>query len=364
MEMFETILVTGGCGFMGSDFLRFLFQEAGFQGRAINVDKLTYAADPENLAALSPLVERGRLLTEVADIQDTPKMVQLIGDHKVQAVVNFAAESHVDRSISSAGDFARTNICGTLSLLEAARHAWSGRKGVRFHQISTDEVFGSCPSGKAFREEDRYDPSSPYAASKAAADHLVRAFGRTHGLPYTITHACNNYGPCQTPEKLIPLVITRFAAGETVPVYGTGRNVREWMFVRDHSRAVWAVLVNGAAGETYNVGTGLRTSNLEMISLIGREVAGLLGRREEFFKELITFVADRPGHDLRYALDSTKVREKLGWRPTVQLREGLKETVRWYLSNEKWIERARARLADWFAEEGTVWARSAESASE
>ena len=300
---------------MGSNFIRFVLKKTSFPGRIINLDKLTYAGDPANLADLEEEERAGRYRLEVGDIIERDLVDRIFREEEIDCVVHFAAESHVDRSIAAASDFAETNMVGTLTLLEAAREAWGGRRDVLFHQISTDEVFGSCPEGSEFRESDRYNPSSPYAASKAGADHLVRAFGHTHDLPYTITHACNNYGPRQTPEKLIPLVITRLAAGEKIPVYGTGENVREWIFVEDHSRAVWTVVTEGVVGESYNVGTGERISNLEVIRRLGREVARRTDRPKDYFEELITFVADRPGHDRRYALSSEKIRTGLGWRP-------------------------------------------------
>jgi dTDP-glucose 4,6-dehydratase len=354
---FDTILVTGGAGFMGSDFLRFLFRRATFPGRVINVDKLTYAADPENLAELAAEERDGRYRLEVCDVADRESLSRLFHDEKIDAVVHFAAESHVDRSIAAAEAFAGTNVLGTLTLLETALEAWGDRRDVLFHQISTDEVYGSCPGSKEFAEADPYDPSSPYAASKAGGDHMVRAFGRTHALPFTITHACNNFGPRQTPEKLIPLVIMRLLAGEKIPVYGSGYNVREWMFVEDHSRAVWDVITRAKQGRSYNVGTGERVTNLEVIGLLADEVARRAGRRPGFHEDLIAFVADRRGHDQRYALNSGRVRKELGWKPAFTLARGIAETVGWYLASAGWIERARQRLESWLAQEGDVWAR-------
>ncbi len=344
---FETLLVTGGAGFMGSNFIRFLFRHAAFTGRVINVDKLTYAGDRQNLADCGAEERAGRYRLEVCDVRDREALRRLFTTERIDGVVHFAAESHVDRSIVAAQAFAGTNVLGTLSLLEAAHEVWGDRRDVLFHHISTDEVFGSCACDATFKETDPYDPSSPYAASKAGADHMVRAFGRTHGLPFTITHSCNNYGPCQTPEKLIPLVITRLATAEPIPVYGTGDNVREWIFVNDHSSAAWNVMTRGRIGESYNVGTGQRTSNLHIVHLLGGEVARQTQRDPAFYKQLITHVPDRPGHDKRYALDSTKLRSELGWHLSYTLERGLAETVAWYLGNPAWIERARQRLKNW-----------------
>ncbi len=358
IRTFDTILVTGGAGFMGSNFIRFLFRNAAFEGRVINVDKLTYAGDQRNLADCAAEEQNGRLRLEVCDINDREGLRRLFGEEKIDGVVHFAAESHVDRSIACAQDFAGTNVLGTLTLLEVAREAWADRRDVLFHHISTDEVFGSCAEDTAFTETNPYDPSSPYAASKAGADHMVRAFGRTHGLPFTITHSCNNYGPRQTPEKLIPLVITRLAKEQQIPVYGAGDNVREWIFVDDHSAAVWIVMTRGETSASYNVGTGQRTSNLQIIHTLGREVARQVDRDPFFYDHLIRFVEDRPGHDKRYALESSKVRLELGWNLSYTLDRGIAQTVTWYLEHPAWIERAQQRLARWLAAEGQAWAKA------
>ncbi|HAK94437.1 MAG TPA: dTDP-glucose 4,6-dehydratase [Planctomycetes bacterium] len=354
---YKTLMVTGGAGFMGSNFIRYAFRTAGFKGRILNVDKLTYAGDKENLADLASESETGRYRLLQHDICDHEAMSRIVRDERVDGIVNFAAESHVDRSIAAAQAFGATNVLGTLTLLEAARAAWGDRRDVLFHQISTDEVYGSCPEPREFAEDDRYEPSSPYAASKAAADHMVRSFGVTHGFPYAITHATNNYGPYQTPEKLIPLVLTRLYAQETIPVYGKGDNVREWLFVDDHTSAVWTVITRGKAGESYNIGSGERLTNLDLIHGLGREVAARTGRAPDFFKALMKFVVDRPGHDKRYALNAEKLRRRLGWKPAVSFDQGLKATVAWYGQNEAWMARARTRLGNWLKAEGTAWAK-------
>jgi len=349
---FKTLMVTGGAGFMGSNFIRFAFRSAGFQGRILNVDKLTYAADEQNLADLAPESEAGRYRLLRRDVSDQEAMNRIVREERVDGIVNFAAESHVDRSIVAAQAFGATNILGTLVLLEAARAAWGNRRDTLFHQVSTDEVYGSCPAPGEFAEGDRYAPSNPYAASKAAADHLVRSFGVTHGLSYTITIATNNYGPYQSPEKLVPLVLTRLYAGEKIPIYGQGDNVREWLFVDDHSSAVWTVITRGKAGRTYNVGSGERLTNLDLVRRLGRAAAARTARAPDFFEPLIAFVVDRPGHDRRYALNSAKLRGELAWKPIVALDDGLQATAAWYERNEAWTARARARLNDWLAAEG------------
>ncbi len=357
MRDFTTLMVTGGAGFMGSNFIRRALRTAEFKGRVLNVDKLTYAGDADNLADLAPEAAAGRYRLLRHDICDHDAMARIVRDERVDGIVNFAAESHVDRSIAAAQAFGATNVLGTLTLLEAARAAWGARRDVLFHHISTDEVYGSCPDPRQFAEDDRYEPSSPYAASKAAADHMVRAFGVTHGLPCTITHATNNYGPFQTPEKLIPLVLTRLYRQEKIPVYGAGDNVREWLFVEDHTSAVWVVITRGRPGESYNIGSGERLSNLELIRRLGAEVAARTGRPRDFVNDLITFVVDRPGHDKRYALASDKLRNELAWTPATTFARGMAATVEWYGANEAWMARARARLDGWLKAEGTTWAK-------
>lgn len=328
------LLVTGGCGFIGSAVVR-LALERGHE--VVNVDKLTYAANPANL----PGAEGNPLYAfEKADICDRPEMDRIFAAYRPDAVMHLAAESHVDRSIDGPGDFIRTNLVGTFTLLEAARAHWSRLEGAakaafRFHHISTDEVFGALgPEGK-FTEETPYDPNSPYSASKAGSDHLARAWGETYGLPVLVTNCSNNYGPYHFPEKLIPLMILNALAGKPLPVYGKGENVRDWLFVEDHAAALLLVVEKGAPGETYNIGGNAEARNIDIV----RALCRLLDERRPEgapHDRLIAFVADRPGHDFRYAIDASKIGRELGWAPTVTLEEGLARTVDWYLANEGW----------------------------
>lgn len=333
-----TILVTGGCGFIGTNFVRFLLEDACFEGKVVNVDKLTYAANPRNLEDLSQRFPDRYTFYRV-DICHEEALSRVFESHAIDAICHLAAESHVDRSIRSPRAFLDTNVMGTFQLLEMARHF--GVK--RFHHVSTDEVYGSLGPDGFFTEESPYRPNSPYAASKAASDHLVRAYHKTYGLSVTISNCSNNYGPYQFPEKLIPLIILRGLMWESLPVYGDGRNVRDWIHVQDHCRAIWLVLTQGRPGETYNVGAQQEMENLDLVeTLCGilDELAPGDGKRSR--KELITFVEDRPGHDRRYAIDPTKIRRELGWRPTRSLQEGLKETVLWYLRNPQWVSQVKS----------------------
>ena len=328
------ILVTGGAGFIGSAVVRQLVL-AGES--VVNVDALTYAA---NLASLAPIAGANHYTFEKADIRDRTAMAEVFAHHKPRAVMHLAAESHVDRSIDGPLDFVETNVTGTTVLLEAARAYRDGLGGeagdaFRFLHISTDEVFGSLGPEGYFREDTRYDPSSPYAASKAAADHMVRAWGRTYGLPVLVSNCSNNYGPYHFPEKLIPLMILNALAMKPLPVYGDGRNVRDWLFVEDHARALRTILTRGTPGETYTVGGNAERANIDVV----RQICALVDARRPADRprdSLITFVTDRPGHDQRYAIDATHLRESLGWTPEVTFEEGLERTVDWYLANEAW----------------------------
>lgn len=330
------VLVTGGCGFIGSAFIRYAHRQTN--AMIVNVDDLRYAANP---AALEEAPASSRYQFEKADIADAPAMQRIFAQHQPDAVINFAAETHVDRSIDGPAAFINTNIAGTYRLLETAREYWSTlngarRAGFRFHHVSTDEVFGSLDDGdRPFSENHPYRPNSPYAASKASADHLVRAWHKTYGLPTLVTNASNNYGPWQFPEKLIPLTIGKALAGEKLPVYGSGANTRDWLHVDDHARALWLVLTAGRIGETYNIGGGCERTNLAVVRTICDLVAALRptrsGRRPH---DLIEFVADRPGHDHRYGLDSAKIECELEWRPTMNFETGLEKTVRWYVEHE------------------------------
>lgn len=333
------ILITGGAGFIGSAVVRLAVAQ-GYS--VVNVDALTYAACLENVASVG---NSPRYVFEQADIRDRAAMDGIFARHEPDAVMHLAAESHVDRSIDGPGTFIETNINGTFTLLEAARSFWT-RKGkpdsFRFHHISTDEVFGSLgPTGK-FTEDTPYDPRSPYSASKAASDHLVRAWHETYGMPVVLTNCSNNYGPFHFPEKLIPVVILNALSGKAIPVYGKGENVRDWLFVEDHADALLTVLQNGQLGRSYNIGGENEARNIDLVRTICRLMDEMHPQGAPH-ERLITFVTDRPGHDLRYAIDPTRMRQELGWRPSVTLEEGLRRTVRWYLENEAWWRPLLAR---------------------
>jgi dTDP-glucose 4,6-dehydratase len=323
------ILVTGGAGFIGSAVVRRAIAE-GYA--VINLDALTYAANLDNVASVA---EHPAYAFEQADIRDRGALDRIFAAHRPDAVMHLAAESHVDRSIDGPAAFIDTNITGTYTLLEAARVYWGGARDFRFHHISTDEVYGSLGPEGAFTEDTPYAPNSPYSASKAASDHLVRAWGETYGLPVVISNCSNNYGPFHFPEKLIPVVILNALKGCPIPVYGQGANVRDWLYVEDHAAALLAVVRRGRTGESYNIGGNAEATNIEIV----RRICALM---DELHPEgaphnrLITFVADRPGHDFRYAIDAAKIRRELGWAPTVTLDEGLRRTVAWYLANRPW----------------------------
>ena len=333
----RTLLVTGGAGFIGSNFIH--YWSGRYPGdRIVNLDALTYAGNPGNLSGLS----RANYRFVHGRIDDAALVGRVFEDEGVDTVVNFAAESHVDRSISGPDAFMQTNIHGTYTLLEAARSVWSGDGHCRFLHVSTDEVYGSLGPGDApFTEQSPYAPNSPYAASKAAADHLVRAWHHTYGLPVLTTNCSNNYGPRQFPEKLIPLMIVNALEGRPLPVYGDGGNIRDWLYVEDHCRGIDAVLQAGVPGETYNIGGDNERTNIDIVRLVCRTLDAL--RPGATAREsLITYVADRPGHDRRYAIDSTRLRDSLGWKPECRFEEGLARTIAWYLDHPDWVERARS----------------------
>jgi dTDP-glucose 4,6-dehydratase len=336
----RTILVTGGAGFIGSALVRHLLAET--ESRVVNVDKLTYAG---NLDSLHPVLPNNRYSFEPVDICDAGEVAHIFEEYRPDAVMHLAAESHVDRSIDGAADFIRTNIAGTYTLLEAARAFWSRLGGAeqrefRFLHVSTDEVFGSLGREGYFTETTPYQPNSPYSASKASSDHLARAWFHTFGLPVLVTNCSNNYGPYQFPEKLIPVVILNALDGKPIPVYGKGDNVRDWLYVEDHVRALLAVLEDGKVGETYNVGGNSEKSNLEVVTAICSLLDELVEEpRVESHASLISFVKDRPGHDWRYAIDAGKIRRELGWEPRETFESGLRKTVTWYLENRGWCER-------------------------
>jgi dTDP-glucose 4,6-dehydratase len=336
----DTVLVTGGAGFIGSCFVRQVIAEQTV--RIVNFDKLTYAG---NLDSLASVAGNPRYAFIQGDIVDEAAVARAFAEYEPEAVVHFAAESHVDRSIDGPAEFIHTNVQGTFQMVDAARRYVARlpaqrRAAFRFLHVSTDEVYGSLgPTGR-FTETTAYDPSSPYSASKAAADHLVRAYFRTFGLPVLVTNCSNNYGPCQFPEKLIPLMILNALEGKPLPVYGDGQNVRDWLFVEDHCRALWRVLKAGRPGETYNIGGNCELANIEVVRTICRTVDELRpGLPHAPSTALITFVRDRPGHDRRYAIDASKIRSELGWQPEHDFASGIWKTVAWYLDNAPWVER-------------------------
>ena len=336
----DTILVTGGAGFIGSNFI--LHWLANESSNVVNLDKLTYAGNPANLLSASS-DRRYKFLQ--GDICDRDLIAELLITHRPRAIVHFAAESHVDRSIHGPDDFIRTNVNGTFSLLEEAREYWSGlldaeRDAFRFLHVSTDEVYGSLgPEDPSFTESTRYSPNSPYSASKAASDHLVRAYFHTYGLPVLTTNCSNNYGPFQFPEKLIPLVILHAIGGKPIPVYGDGQNVRDWLFVTDHCEAIRSVLARGKSGETYNIGGRNELKNLDVVNTICA-ILDELRPQDPIVPhgKLITFVTDRPGHDRRYAMNAEKIESELGWKPRETFETGIRKTILWYLENDAWIQ--------------------------
>jgi dTDP-glucose 4,6-dehydratase len=327
------ILVTGGAGFIGANFLNLLVPRHP-EHAFVNLDALTYAANPRSLAALEG---RANYAFERADLVDFETLRAVLAKHRPDVVVHFAAESHVDRSIAGPRPFLRTNIEGTFNLLEACRELWKSGEGL-LHHVSTDEVYGSLGAEGFFVEETKYDPSSPYSASKAASDHLVRAWGRTFGLRFKLTNCSNNYGP---PEKLIPLMIQNLLERKPLPVYGKGENVRDWLYVGDHCEAIWTVITKGRVGETYNIGGRSEQRNLDVVRQLCAIVAEETCARPDELLGLITYVKDRPGHDLRYAIDATKIEKDLGWKPQETFASGLRNTVRWYLDNRAWVESVR-----------------------
>ncbi len=334
--MRRNIIVTGGAGFIGSHVVR-LFVEKYPDYTIYNVDKLTYAG---NLANLKDIEDRSNYRFVKADVCDFDTMLGIMRDNDIDGIIHLAAESHVDRSIKDPFTFARTNVMGTLTLLEAARRAWEGRyEGKMFYHISTDEVYGALGfDSTLFTEDTKYDPHSPYSASKASSDHFVRAFHDTYGMPSIVTNCSNNYGPYQFPEKLIPLFINNIRHGRPLPVYGKGENVRDWLYVEDHARAIDLIFHKGKAGDTYNIGGFNEWKNIDLIKVIIRTTDRLLGRREGESERLISYVKDRAGHDLRYAIDASKLRDELGWKPSLQFEEGIEKTVRWYLDNQQWMD--------------------------
>jgi len=349
----SNILVTGGAGFIGSNFIRYVYEKTVFRGTIVNYDKLTYAGNLLNLDDIAKKFGGKTYFFERGDVRDYEKIRETINKYRISIIVHFAAESHVDRSIFGPKDFIETNINGTFSLLEAARQLWTGRDDVRFHHISTDEVYGSLGDTGYFTETTPYDPRSPYSASKAGSDHIVRAYYHTYGLPVTISNCSNNYGPYHFPEKLIPLMILNAVEGKSLPVYGDGRNVRDWLYVEDHCDAIWLILKRGGKGETYNIGGECEKKNIDVIKRICEILEDLypIKNNPHFrklvlninrYSDLITFVADRPGHDRRYAINCDKIKNELGWQQKHSFDEGLRHTIAWYLKNHEWVERVRS----------------------
>jgi dTDP-glucose 4,6-dehydratase len=364
------ILVTGGAGFIGSNFIRHVLEKTDFKGTIINYDKLTYAGNPLNLTGIEKQFGGKSYIFEHGDIKDYDKVKEVFSKYQITVIVHFAAESHVDRSIFGPKDFIETNINGTFSLLESARQIWGNRKDVRFHHISTDEVYGSLGDTGHFLETTPYDPRSPYSASKAASDHLVRAYFHTYGLPVSISNCSNNYGPYHFPEKLIPLIILNAIKGKPLPIYGDGKNIRDWLYVEDHCEAIWLILNKGKAGETYNIGGECEKQNIEVVNAVCEvleELYPLKDNKEihnsklkiQNYNELITFVPDRPGHDRRYAIDCDKIKNELGWKQRHDFDNGLRDTISWYLKSSAWVGSIRSgEYAQWINKNYTMRTRS------
>lgn len=335
MRIPKNILVTGGCGFIGSAFVRRILSRPEFTGAIVNLDLLTYAGNPKSVVGYVP---ESRHVLARGDIADSSFVSNLVDTHHVDTIVHFAAESHVDRSILGPRTFIETNVIGTMSLLELVR----SRPQVHLHHVSTDEVYGSLGPTGLFTEQSRYQPRSPYAASKAASDHLVDAWAHTYGISTTLSNCSNNYGPFQFPEKLIPLMILNMLEDKPLPVYGDGQNVRDWLYVDDHVDAIWEIITKAPAGSFYNIGGNTERTNLDLLHQIMGIVARVTEKSEQDLRGLIRFVEDRPGHDRRYAIDATRIKQDLGWTPAHPLQAGLEHTVRWYCENKDWIADVRS----------------------
>ena len=355
------VLVTGGCGFIGSNFINYLFgksagkgfggndafTDAAFEGKVINVDSLTYAGNPENLSEVEKDFSGTRYFFEKVDITDRAEIERIFKQYDIDTVVHFAAESHVDRSILGPEAFVKTNILGTYTLLDVARNYWkvsldNQRDDVLFHHISTDEVYGSLGEAGYFTETTPYDPRSPYSASKASSDHLVMAYYHTYGLPITLSNCTNNYGPYQFPEKLIPLMVLNMTEGKPLPVYGEGKNIRDWIYVEDHNRAVYLILKDGVTGQKYNIGGENEWQNIKLLEKLIDLTSDEAKLDSDKIRETITHVKDRPGHDARYAIDCTKIKKELGWQRKMTFEEGLRMTVKWYLANTSWVDHIKS----------------------
>ncbi len=333
----KTILITGGAGFIGSNFIHFLFSEHKDEIKIINVDKLTYAGNPLSLNDIQKNYSNNYHFEKV-DIADYDALEKVFEKYNPDTIVHFAAESHVDRSITGPKEFIDTNINGTFNLLECARKLWKDRTDVLFHHVSTDEVYGSLTDEGFFYETTAYDPHSPYSASKAASDHLVSAYFHTYNLPVTISNCSNNYGPYQFPEKLIPVMINNMLEMKPLPIYGKGLNVRDWLYVEDHCRAIWNIIQLGKQGETYNIGGENEIRNIDIVHTLCELMAEELGKEKDYYKQLITYVKDRPGHDWRYAINMDKLKDELGFKLSVDFAAGIRKTIKWYLSNKEWMD--------------------------
>jgi dTDP-glucose 4,6-dehydratase len=342
MRKLTNVMITGGSGFIGSNFIRYLFEKTDFNGKIVNVDKLTYAGNPDNLTDINNTYAGNSYFFEHADICDYDIMKNVVSKYDIDTIIHYAAESHVDRSIHGPREFIETNIMGTFNLLEIAREIWGERDDVLFHHVSTDEVYGSLGDTGYFFEDTPYDPRSPYSASKASSDHLVRAYLHTYNMQVTLSNCTNNYGPYQFPEKLIPVIIMNIRDEKNLPVYGDGKNIRDWLFVDDHSSAIWAIMNNGKTGETYNIGGENEWKNIELVNALCEKMAGVMDKEKEYYKKLINFVKDRPGHDRRYAINCDKIKKELGWTQSLDFDEGLDRTIKWYLDNPEWIENIKS----------------------
>jgi len=349
LRALRNILVTGGAGFIGNNFIRFVLEKTGvFSGRIINLDALTYAGNRLSLADIEAKYGTAKNCGEIryffehGDICDRALIETIFKNYEIDTVVHFAAESHVDRSILGPEAFIKTNIMGTFNLLDVARNVWKDRPDTLFHHISTDEVYGSLGETGYFTEDTAYDPRSPYSASKAGSAHLVMAYNHTYGLPVTISNCSNNYGPYQFPEKFIPLMILNMFEGKPLPIYGDGKNIRDWLYVEDHNSAVWAIMRKGKPGETYNIGGENEWENIKLLDELIDIVAEKAKINSADIRKTISFVKDRPGHDRRYAIDCSKIKRELGWRQTVNFKEGLAQTVEWYMKNKQWVDSIRS----------------------
>ncbi len=339
----HNILITGGCGFIGSNFIHYLFSESSFKGNVINVDNLTYAGNLENLENIQEEHGGKRYFFEKTDICDRNEIERIFKKYNIDTVIHFAAESHVDRSVLGPETFIKTNVMGTYTLLDVARKYWNisldnPREDVLFHHISTDEVYGSLGATGYFTETTAYDPRSPYSASKASSDHIVMAYHHTFGMPVTLSNCTNNYGPYQFPEKLIPLMIMNIKKGTPLPVYGEGKNIRDWIYVEDHNRAVWQIVSKGISGEKYNIGGENEWQNIELLKKLIEITSKKCNLEASAVENTIIHVKDRPGHDARYAIDCSKIKKELGWERKMSFEQGLSLTVDWYLSHSEWIE--------------------------